>query len=135
MHDYIDHDGCIKGNTCCFCSHKSYSNMCDSNNNEVTSFHSTQSDEVLEIYARLYIDGEWKAWRDLDFDVYDPQGKKIIHCERLTSMISGYTGIGIWSNDLHTWKPGDYTIKVSYEGNEANGWPAASKTAVIHHTK
>jgi len=88
-----------------------------------------------KIYAGLYVDGEWKAWRDLDFDVYDPQGKKIIHCERLTSMISGYTGIGIWSNELTTWKPGDYTVKVSYVGNEEKGWPAAPKTAVIHHTK
>jgi len=88
-----------------------------------------------KIYAGLYVDGEWKAWRDLDFDVYDPQGNKIIHCERLTSMISGYTGIGIWSNELPTWKPGDYTVKVSYVGNEEKGWPAAPKTAVIHHTK
>ena len=65
--------------------------ICESNYNEVTSFHSTQDDEVLEIYERLYVDGEWKAWRDLDFDVYDPPGNKKIHCERIKSMINGYT--------------------------------------------
>ena len=74
--------------------------ICDDNSNEVTSFHSTQDDEVLEIYARLYVDGEWKAWRDLSFDIFDPKGNKIIHCDRITSMINGYTGIGIWNMDL-----------------------------------
>ena len=107
----------------------------DANSNDVTSFHSTQDDEVLEIYARLYVDGEWKAWRDLSFDIFDPKGNKIIHCDRITSMINGYAGIGIWNMDLTGWKPGNYTVKVSYAGNEENGWPATSTTAVIHHTK
>jgi hypothetical protein len=109
--------------------------ICDANSNEVTNLHSTQDDEVLEIYARLYVDGEWKALRDLDFDVYDPKGNKIIHCERMTSMFNGYTGIGIWNMHLSRWEPGDYTVKVSYAGNEENGWPATSTKAVIHHTK
>ena len=67
--------------------------------------------------------------------MFDPQGNKIIHYECITSMINGYTGIGIWSIDLSIWKLGDYTVKVSYDGNEVNGVPATSTTAVIHKTK
>jgi hypothetical protein len=107
----------------------------DTNSNQVTSFHSNQHDEVLEIYAVLYVDGEWKAWRDLSFDIFDPKGNKIIHCDSVTSVFSGYAGIGIWNMDLKGWKPGNYTVKVSYAGNEENGWPATSTAAVIHHTK
>jgi hypothetical protein len=109
--------------------------ICEDDSNEVTSFHSSQNDEVLDIYVRLYVNGEWKAWRDLSFDIYDPKGKKIIHCDRLTSMINGYAGIGIWNMHLRGWEPGDYTVKVSYAGNKENGWPSTSTTAVIHHTK
>lgn len=107
----------------------------DSNAQEVTSFSSTSNDDCLEIYARLYVDGEWKAWRNLEFDVYDPNGKKLFHVKRLTSFITGYTAIGIWNKDLSSWETGDYTVKVSYAGNDDKEWPPASATAVIHHTQ
>lgn len=85
--------------------------------------------------CKVYVDGEWRAWRDLDFDVYDPNGRQLFHVERLTSFITGWNGIGIWNNHLSEWETGDYTVKVSYSGNEDKGWPAASATAVIHHIK
>jgi len=100
---------------------------------EVDEFFANNNDYCLEIYARLYVDGEWRAWRELDFDIYDPQGNPIKHCIRLTGLFNGYTGIGIFNEDLSKWKTGEYTVKVSYSGNEGKEWPAASNTAVIHY--
>ncbi len=109
--------------------------ICNNNYSEVTSFNTNQKDECLKIYAKLYINGEWKGCRDLDFDVYDPTGNQLLHFESLTSSLNGYKGMGIWSNKLSEWLPGNYTVKVSYAGNEAKGWPATTSTAVIHHSK
>jgi len=109
--------------------------IANSNGDEVSSFSSDSNMECLEIYARLYVDGEWRALRNLDFDVYDPKGVPLFHVKRLTSFITGWTGIGIWNRDLLEWETGDYSVKVSYSGNEGKGWPAASTTAVIHHVK
>lgn len=107
----------------------------DGDRHEASSFISTTKEECLEIYARLYVDSQWRVWRNLEFDVYDPNGEQLFHVKRLTSPITGYTGIGVWNNDLLKMKTGDYTVKVSYGGNEKEGWPPASATAVIHHTK
>lgn len=107
----------------------------NSNNEEVTSFYTTSHDEPLTIQARLYVNGEWRACRCLYFDVYDPKGKGLLHIKRLTSFVDGYTAIGIWGNVLSRWEPGDYTVKVSYPGNDGKGWPPTSATAVIHHKK
>ena len=109
--------------------------ICDSNSDEVSSFHSSSNDESLQIYARLYVDGEWKAWRNLDFDIYDPSGNQLFHVTSLTSFVTGYAGVGIWINHLYELETGDYTVIVSYGGNEDKGWPATSTTAVIHRTK
>jgi hypothetical protein len=103
--------------------------------NEVSSFSSTSNDEELEINAALYVDGEWRALRNLRFEVYDPEGKQLFDVTRLTNLFTGYAVIRIRENYLSEWKTGDYTVKVSYEGNEGKGWPAASTTATIHHTK
>ncbi|MTK13356.1 MAG: hypothetical protein F8N39_15100 [Clostridiaceae bacterium] len=108
--------------------------ICNSNSDEVSSFNSTSNDECLEIYARLYVDGEWRALRTMEFYVYGPNGEVLFHIQRLTSFITGYTGIGIWNYDLSRWKTGDYTVKVIYPGNEGKGWPETSTQAVIHHT-
>jgi hypothetical protein len=107
----------------------------DKHADEASSFSSTSNDEVLEIYAALHVDGEWRALRNLRFEVYDPEGKQLFNVKHLTSFITGYTGIVIWNCDLLEWKSGDYTVKVSYGGNEGKGWPAASTTATIHQTK
>jgi hypothetical protein len=103
--------------------------------NEESSFSSNSNDEYLEIIARLYVDGEWRSMRNLRFEVYDPQGRELFHVNRQTSFITGYTEIAIWNRDLLEWESGDYKVKVVYDGNEGKGWPAASKTAIIHHTK
>jgi hypothetical protein len=100
---------------------------------EVTSFSTTKDDDGLEIYARLYVDGEWRALRNLDFDVYGINGQQLIHISRLTSLIGGYAEMEIWSNYLYKWKPGDYTVIVHYYGNEDKGWPETSTSVVIHH--
>jgi hypothetical protein len=103
--------------------------------NEVSSFSSTSNDEELEINAALYVDGDWRIYRYLQFEAYDPEGKQLFDVKRITRLLTGYAVIRIRNNYLSEWKTGDYTVKVSYEGNEGKGWPAASKTAIIHHTK
>jgi len=101
---------------------------------EVYSFSSVTNDEYLQMVARLYVDGEWKSMRNLDFEVYDPRGASLFSVKRQTSFITGYASIAIWNRDLVEMESGDYTLKVSYSGNEGKGWPAATATAVIHHT-
>lgn len=113
--------------------HLSYIVITDDKHNEVISFNSNQRDELLGIYARLYVDSEWKAWRYLNFDVWDPQGNKIIHKRALTSFLDGYVGIGISHDVLSKWEPGKYILKVTYDGND--DWPAAERVAAIYHTK
>jgi hypothetical protein len=108
--------------------------LCNSNGNEVSTFNSTKSDDPLKMYARLYVDGEWKALRYLEFDLYDSTGKHLIHYYYYTSFITGYARIFLWNNEFSTRKTGDYQVVVSYKGNNDNGWPKTSTTAVIHRT-
>ena len=101
---------------------------------EATSFNSTTADICLDAYARLYVDDEWRAWRYLDFNIYDSKGNLIFNITRSTSILNGYVAIGLGNDYLCRWNPGDYILNVSYPGNERKGWPATSTTAIIHHT-
>lgn len=106
--------------------------ICNSNGVEVSEFYSTCNDKYLDIYAKLYVDDEWRILRDLTFDITDSEGNSLFHLERITSF-TGYCGLGIYYEDLKKMDPGDYNVKVSYGGNEKKGWPPATSTAVIHH--
>ena len=112
--------------------------ICNSNAEEVSSFNSTSNDECLDIYARLYVDGEWRVLRTMEFYVYSPDGVYLLYFQRLTNLFTGYAGIRIWNPELFSWKTGTYKVKVSFPGTGSegywHGWPEASTEVVIHHT-
>ena len=104
----------------------------DYNGNVLNSFSTSQDDDCLEILGYLYVDGEWKGGQKLNFDVFDSIGYNFIHYDGITKNETGYSCMTIM-NYVLDWEPGDYTLRVSYGGNEDKGWPATSTTAVIKH--
>jgi hypothetical protein len=80
--------------------------------------------EYLDFAATLHVDGGNPLWfRYLNFEVYNSQGDQILNQERNT----GFGGIARCWIDSKNWKAGNYTLVISYDGNEKEDYPIAFK--------
>jgi hypothetical protein len=80
--------------------------------------------EAFDISASLHIDGgnpQWFRW--VNYKVFNSHGDQIVNEDRNT----GFGGIArCWVNTKN-WKAGNYTVEVSYGGNEEDEYSPATK--------
>jgi len=80
--------------------------------------------EAFDISASLHVDGgnpQWFRW--VNYKVFTPHGDQIFNEDRNT----GLGGIARCWISTKNWKAGNYTVVVSYGGNEKDDYPSASK--------
>jgi hypothetical protein len=101
--------------------------------------HTTQNTTELNIRASLVVGG-WNSlcWRYLNFDLYNSEGKLILHKRQRTGFFLEWTEFKIGGETLSELPPGDYRAKISYGGSKGR-WSGqhmspCSNTVIIHHT-
>ena len=85
--------------------------------------------DYIDVAATLHVDGGNPQWfRYIHFYVYDPTGNQIFNEERN----SGFGGLArCWINS-RDWNSGNYTLQVTYWGNDDDGYPRADKYIALH---
>jgi hypothetical protein len=80
--------------------------------------------DSFDISVTLHVDdGAPKWFRWVNYKVFNSQGDQIVNEDRNT----GFGGIArCWINTEY-WNAGNYTVEVSYGGNEKDDYPSASK--------
>jgi len=114
-------------------SAKSEIKIGSANGDYTNEFFSERDWESMTFCTQLWVNGEWRGWRDLDFDIYNTRGERLVHKSSMTNPFTGWADIIIRKNYLKTMRPGNYGLFVSYSGSQDGKWPPASTTAIIHH--
>jgi hypothetical protein len=100
--------------------------------------YTTQNTTGLKMKASLHIrDGESLCLRYLNFDLYNSEGKLIVHKRQMIGLFLLWTQFKISGKILSELPPGDYQAKISYNGRTHWGrWSLTpcSKTVIIQHT-
>jgi hypothetical protein len=96
---------------------------------EIVKEKSLIKDEPFDITSSLHVDGgnpQWFRW--VNYKVFNSHGDQIVNEDRNT----GFGGIARCWIDTRHWNAGNYTVEVSYGGNEKDDYPPASNKFVLH---
>jgi hypothetical protein len=100
--------------------------------------HTTQKTEELTIKVALAINDYYPLiCRYLNFDLYNSEGKLILHKCQFTGFFLEWTEFKISGKILSELPPGDYRAKIRYNGgiHWTGRLSPCSKTVIIHHTR